>query len=569
MSTFEAPSNCARLCGRNIKLMKQQLLKALHLKHVQKMSILDRFILAMAIGAGLIIFYFLATGIHANLPRDPVAKHLPAEETLLYLEINDLKFPSKLQSKTAESQNKLFETVGQVFGVDLKSMLSSFAKDHLAYALLKDAGNHNHSILFVQAKSKRSALKYFESILLPNEELLKSSDPQPIYTFAQGQSFSFTFVDNYVAIAQDEASLKLLTMERDKDLQDDETYLKSINNLPRNKWALAYLNFAKLNFGENVAINNIVQPLTHAINHTAVAVRKDQEGFHFNSFLNMNKDLLSLDKGESKTKFAYQLTNYILDDNIALYIGGANLEAEWQNTLETISNLNPAYGIILEGLVRAQANNIFGGQIDLRNDLYPLFAGEYAVALGKGELGKEISLILAHEDRKFTETKMKKLAGGFKFLAAKFAPMIKVVELPDGTESRELVPDSTRVEDTKEEYEGYSINCTEVSETSAGFCYTVTDEIVIITNSKQALTRVIDLDGKPLSQNASFRKALSNLSQVSDEVTYMSFDSFTSMFQTNKYLQALTPMLSKLDSAAWVKHYFTDGVSTEGYILVK
>jgi hypothetical protein len=550
--------------------MKLHLLKKLQLKKVKKMSALDQFVLALAAGAALIILYFAGTLVLQNLPQDPVARYLPAEETLVYLEVNDLKFPGVLQTKTAETQSMLAETVGQTFGVDLKDILTSWGHDHLAYALLKDAEGRNHPLLLIEAKSKRSALNYFKSLLLPNEELLETNAPKTIYTYAQGQSFSFTFVDKYAAIAPDEKALQLLTKDREMDLLDDETYRKTINNLPRNKWLLAYLNLRKLSFGENVAVNNIVEPLKHAVHHLAIAVRKDQEGFHFNTFLNLNKNLLSLDRGGSKTKFAYELTNYIVDDDVALYIGGANLEAEWQNTLETISNMNPAYGIILEGIIRAQANDIFGGQVDLRNDLYPLFAGEYALAIGKGKLGKNISLILAHEDRSFAEKKLEKLSGGFKFLAAKFAPKIKEVELPDGTISRELVPDNNKVEESEEKVGGYDVYCTEVTGTAAGFCYTVTNEIIIMTNSKETILKTIKLDeNQPLSENASFRKALSNLSKINDEVTYISFESFTEIFAANQYVQALTPLLSGLDSASWVKHYFTDGVSTEGYILVK
>ena len=533
------------------------------------MSVLDKFILTFAISGAIVILVFLGNFIYENLPQEPVADHLPAEETLMYLEVNDLKFPSKLQSKIAEDQTKLAETVGQVFGIDLPGILSTWGKDHMAYAMLKDELGKNHPIFFVQATSKHSALNYFRSLLLPNEELLMTEGADPIYSFAQGQAFNFTFVDKYVAFAKEPKALEMLNRDDSPDLQKDEIYLKSINNLPRNKWVLGYVNFRKLSFGENVAVNNIVEPLKHAIHHLAFTVRKDQEGFHFNSFLNLNKNLLSLDKGESRTKFAYELTNYILDDNIALYIGGANLEAEWQNTLETISNLNPAYGIILEGILRAQANNIFGGQIDLRNDLYPLFAGEYALALGQDEVGKTVSLILAHEDRDFAEAKLEKLSGGFRFLAAKFAPQIKVVELPDGTESRELVPDNSRVKETEEKHGGYDVKCTEVSGTDHGFCFAVTDEIIIVTNSKKSILDTIDLDGRLLSENADFRKSLSNLSKISDEVSYLDFDNFTAMQADNSYIQALMPLLSKLQAASWVKHYFTDGVSTEGYILVK
>lgn len=532
------------------------------------MSGFEKFLLGLVALGGLILIVFVLYAVYLNLPTQSVASYLPADKTVMYAEMNGLTFPTKM--KVSTDQTMVTQSLGQPFGLDLTSALNSFGNDCLAFAMVKDLGLGNQPLLFIRAKSKRSALNYFKSLLLPNEELVKSADKNPIYSYAQGQPFAFRFVGGYAAIGKSPDALKLVEAEGIKLLSDDENYQKSTGNLPRRSWIFGYVDFQNLNFSENLAVNSIIEPLKNAIRHIAFTVRQDQEGFHFNTFMNLNKDLLSLKRGGSEGKFTYDLTNYLLEDGVGIYIGGANLEAEWINTLETISNLNPSYGVILEGLVRAQADAVFGGEVDLRNDLYPLFQGEYALAVGTGETGKTVSLILSTDEREFAEKKLEKMAKGFKFLAAKFAPKISVVTLPDGTESRELVPDSGKLETTEEEVGGYTVKCTEVTGTSAGFCYTVTDEIIVITNNKARLLATLNLKGANLlSESASFRKTLANLSKVSDEVTYVNFDNLYKLAEGNQYVQALQPLLSKLQAGSWVKHYFTDGVSTEGYILVK
>lgn len=547
--------------------MKMHLLKKLHLKQVKKMSKLDQVLFGL-IGLGSIaLVVFVLNMVYVNWPQPSVATFLPAEKTVMYVEVNSLTLPTKLEA--GNDQIKLAESLGQPFGINLVPMLESFANDGIAYAMVKDQGR-NHPLLFIKTRTKHSTLKYFEGLTMPNELLTKTEDKNPIYSYPQGQPFAFQFIKKYVVIAQSPDALALLDNLNGQTLSEDENYLKSIGNLPRRSWILGYVDFQNLTFSENPAVNSIIEPLKHAIRHIALSVRKDQEGFHFNTFLNLNKDLLSLNRGESSGRFTYELTSYIPEENVAMYIGGANLEAEWLNTLETISNLNPAYGVILEGMVRAQANEVFGAQVDLRNDIYPLFQGEYALSVGTGELGKEISLILAHDDREFAEKKLEKMAQGFRFLAAKFAPKVVIVELPDGTESRELVPDTGKLESTEETVKGYIVNCVEVTGTSAGFCYTATDEIIVMTNSKARLLATIDLtDTTLLSESVSFRKSIANLSKVSDEVTYINFDNFYRLAASNQYVQAFQPLLSKLEAGSWVKHYFTDGVSTEGYVLVK
>ena len=547
--------------------MKLHLLKKLQLQKVKKMSKTDQVLFGL-IGLGAVaLIIFVITLLYMNWPQPSVATLLPADSTVTYVEVSSLRLPTKLEAGPEKIQ--LSQSLGQPFGLDLMPALESLGSDDLAFALVKDQ-SRNHPFLFIKTKTRRGALNYFKSLTLPDEELTKTADKNPIYYYPQGQPFAFRFIKKYLVIAQSPDDLTLLDDLEDGSLSTNENYVKSINNLPRRSWILGYVDFKNLTLSQNPAVSSILEPMKHAVRHVALAVRQDQEGFHFNTFLNLNKDLLSLERGESSGRFAYELTNYIPEENVALYIGGANLEAEWLNTLETISNLNPAYGVILEGMVRAQADEVFGSQVDLRNDIYPLFQGEYALSVGTGKDGLEISLILESDDRAFAEKKLEKMAQGFRFLAAKFAPKVVTVTLPDGTESRELVPDTGKLEESEEKVDGFTVNCVEVADTAAGFCYTATDEIVIMTNSKARLLKTLELkDVQLLSDSADFRKSIANLSKVSDEVTYVNFDNFVKLTGQNQYVQALQPLLSKLQAASYVKHYFTDGVSTEGYILVK
>lgn len=548
--------------------MKKDFLKKLRLKNTRKPSKLNQLVIGLVVLGSLAVIIFIVNVICLNWPQPSVATLLPAKTTVMMAEINDFNLPIKL--KTEEEDMKMVQIFGQPFGLELMPALKSFANNGMAYAMVKESDSKDDPLLFIKAQSKGKVLDYFKTLLLPNETLSQSKDKNPIYSFPQGQSFVFRFDKGYVIIAQNQETLKLLDGTKANMLNADENYRKSTDNLPHHPWMLGYADIQNIKFSQNLTASGILEPLKYAIHNAAFTVEKDQEGFKFNTFVNLNKDLLSLSHGKSEKKFAYALTDNILDDGVGMYMGGADLESEWLNTLDTISNLNPAYGIIMEGILRAQANDIFGAQVDLRNDLYPLFQGEYAVSVGTDKVGKTVSLILSHDDREFAEKKMEKLSQGFKFLAGKFAPKVAVVTLPDGTESRELVPDDGKMETTQETVKGYTVNCTEISGTDIGFCYTVTDKIIMITNSKNRLMNTINSPDAPmLSGNASFRKTLANLSKVNDEVTYMDFDQFSKLLGGNPYVQALQPILSKLKAGSWVKHYFADGVSAEGYVVFK
>ncbi len=559
---------------------KKKLLKKIkHLKK-KKTSVFDRTLITLLGIGGLVVIGLIITQLLNFLPQKSIANFLPADKTLVFLEAKDLELPTKLQNvinplwrEKTQSQNRMAEVLGSTFGVDFINIQESWGKGHIAFALIQKDDLTSNPVLFIKTRSKRKALKYFKSLTLPEETIQSEGGNNPIYSYSQGQPFSFAFVGNFVAIAKEKTALGFVQdalMEEGNALSEGEKYQKSINNLPRNKWILGYVNFRKLTFKDNAAISNIIEPLKHTINHFAFTVRKNPGGFHFNTFLNLNQNLLSLQE-DGKGGFAYELTDYVLSDNLAFYFGGANLEAEWQNTLSTISNLNPAYGVILEGVIRAQISDIFGSEIDLRNDIYPLFEGEYAVAIGIKEGKKEVSLILSHSDKDFVKKKLKKLSQGFRFLASKFAPKVHLVTLPDGSESRELIPDEDSILESKESHGGYEVNCIEVSNTDSGFCYSATDELIIMTNSKESIVDIIELNDEStvLSQEPSFRKTLGNLSKVSDEITYINIEKATELLSGNAYIMALKPLLDNFDATSYVKHYFADGVSSEGYILIK
>lgn len=540
------------------------------------MTFKDRMLLAVAsIGAVLLVFFICYLIVYSYSQRN-IAHFLPAKDTVSYIEFENFNLQPKLESSEEMIQTMIQTSLKNLLNTENSTDITSWANGRFGFALI-ESDSANSPVYFIQTKSRSKALKFFNQLALPNEEIIKSDKTSSaIYSYSQSQLFHFTFIGPHAFISMDQKALqKIQDVYANKIgiLSEDEKYEKSWGNLPRSSWMRAYVNFQALKF-KSIQVNNIVEPLKSIINHFAITVRQNPNGFHFNVFANLNKDVLELQEGyKGNSKFAYNLTDFISSKDLALYIGGANLSQEWQNTLSTISNLNPAYGIILESIVRAQVSNVFGRDVSLRNDFYPLFEGEYALAIGNTEDGlKDVRLILSNSDKSFAEKKLAKMMDGFKVLAARFAPKIHKVLLPDGTESIELIADNTKLEEGKETYEGYDIHCIDIQGTSSGFCYTVTDELIVMTNNKEAVINTIDMTISPeftLSQYQPFRQTISNLSKISDEITFMDIQNFIPFIETSDYGLLAKPFLEKFDAVSWVKHYFDDGVSAEGYVLIK
>ena len=539
---------------------KKVIAKALPKKHGSK---LGRFILFLLVIGGVAIIGLAIFFIYSRiLPQSDLAEHLPADQTVAVVEWEDMTLPAKLQAKVKDETVMTF--VKTLLDFDLKPAVNAFGTGKVAYVLLDVQGEQNKPVLLIQAHSKTEALAYFKTLKLEGEDLDKED---AIYTFTQGQPYSFKFLDRYVAISTDRKVLEGLEDNPKIPLSNDEAYLKTITSLPRNKWISGYANVEKLSLTGNPAIENVIEPLKYAANNFAFTVQKETDGLKFNTFLNVKKDLLSLESQNKAQKFTQSLIKNLPAKAAGVYFGGSNLAEEWENTLQSISNLNPSYGIILEGLLRAQTNKLFGSNVDLQNDLYPLFEGEYAFEMGQGKNGKQVVLLLAHDDEKFAQKKMEKMAKGFESIAARLEPKISVVALPDGTESRELVPDASKVNSSTDTMDGHEVHCTEVGQT--GFCYTVTESEVIMTSGKDLLKTVLAGGEDTLANDSSFEKVTANLSHSPDEITFVNFDQLSGLLAGNPYFAMLEPVTTFFDSAAWVKQYFEDGASSEGYVLFK
>ncbi len=529
---------------------------------------LQRFILTLIVLGVVGAAAFAGYNLYLNLPGADLEEFIPAKETVVYVEFSDLNLPTQVQSLIQPADFEAF--LNQLTGLPVSEAVTHFGKGAVSFVLMETDDGGGEWVVLVEARNKTAALDYFESLLLEGESFKKTTDEYPIYDFPQGEPFSFKWLDGYVAMAKNPLVLEQF-IPSDASLAHDEAFLKSVNQLPRRGWILAYSDLKKLGSVDMGTYENIIQPLTATSRSLTLSLRKEESGVHFNTFLTVKKDLVSLKPDDPEELFEGDLADYLSADTVGLYLGGQNLENEWQNTLQTISNLNPAYGIIMEGLLRAQTDRVFGEGVDLRNDLYPLFANEYAFTFAEGENtgGRQISLLLAHDDRVFAEAKLEKMAEGFKSIAAHFTPKIHTVTLPDGTESRELIPDDSSVETLQETVGDQGVTCTQVG-SKASFCYTITNELVIMTSGMEAMKKHLNPETETrLSEDSRFDQVFSQLSGRNDEVSFVRFENVAGFFESYEWMQPVANLLEPFDSAGWVKHYFDDGASAEGYVLFK
>ena len=502
----------------------------------------------LAVGLILGLIYFIWSLYTA---RD-ISYFLPEKSTIAYFEVRHLNLPNRLKSQEDLDIDFILKPFKQVKDFDYHQIVDDWSTGRMGVVWLQKDEKPT-PLLFIQYQNKKKA-----------------------ETFFQEQDIPFRLIETYVFAGGDDDLLNRIQATYDGDLTSlyySEGYQDSFNRLPNQKWLQGYANIKNIDFDTSTMTGKVIHSLQYIAKGIHFSIQQDPNGFKWNSFLNLDPELMSLQKNSWKLfnpTFRHQLSHYIGYEGLIAYIGGADLTEEWVNTLETLGNLNPVYGILLEGMLRAQFTDLFGAEITLRDDLYPLLEGEYALSLGKNEQGGwMIRLILENEDADFANIKLSKMMTGFQKLADRLTPRIHEVTLPDGTISRELIPDDSNLEKTESDYEGYTISCLEIQDSIYGFCYAVTNDIIILANHKKSIEESLNLylnSGENLPHYQPFREPLSKLGKVSDEITFIDFKNLSLETDSIPYLKTLLPAL---ESTAWVKHFEDEGVEMEGYLLIK
>ncbi|MBI5411680.1 DUF3352 domain-containing protein [Candidatus Peregrinibacteria bacterium] len=501
-------------------------------------------VLCLAIIATAFFFLF-----HSR--RSSAAAYLPAQETLGYLEISGQSAPAALQPFLK--------------GHDWIDLFAPFFTSFLDQADLNQFFYEGGAVAFIKIEDRVSPV-----VLLP----VRNREAIDLY-FKQSNTLSSVTVGPYLAIAKDAKALETVLTPVSGSLKEESLFEKSSSQLPRKPWIRGYLKSSSfdslLSFAINKTFKDLSGPLEKIIDHVSFTIQQDQQGLKFNTYSAFRPEILEAQEDDtiSFPASSYKLTEFLSAENLLTYIGGANLDQEWQNTLQTLQNINPSYAIIFEGLLGAQVKRLFGDAVHLRNDLYPLFDGEYALGISAPKNSTfdpaplQVQLVLAHTDRAFAETKMKKMIDGFRGVGAQFVPRLEIHDLPDGTQTKILVADPNRMKERNENYKGFPVACIEITDSVYGFCYSVMEKAVVMSNTFAGVQQSIDLSLQPrfvLSQHQPFRKGLSRLAQVNDQMTFLNLEGLKSLG---------FPWLAPFSSTTWVKQFFRDGMSAEGYLLLK
>lgn len=123
------------------------------------------------------------------------------------------------------------------------------------------------------------------------------------------------------------------------------------------------------------------------------------------------------------------------------FINGAEIYSQYQHTRDFLASLHPQFSAVFEGLIRAQSGRIFGQDFDFDADFLAHMHGQYGIILDfENDLFPFVSFtFVTGYGGADIEQNLSRLHSAIRHAQGHFVPTVETVELPDGTERRELV----------------------------------------------------------------------------------------------------------------------------------
>lgn len=367
------------------------------------------------------------------------SQFLPENDTVLYFE-----FPANL-----DNNGTLTQKINQFLNLDWNKDILPLIGEKGAFAFLKNSDTKRiFPAIFFQIKSDNETIKFLAD-----------------YKNLQPELETVLLDDNALLLIS--SSYKPSSGAR---LNENKDFIKLRQNL--NSTWFAYANTKKFMPEIDNLISQMipVMPLTLSPFKAIGISAENSDGIWQGRSYAINQENILINNEQ-----AYRaLLLPILPSDFDIIISGQNLPAQ-------ITKIN------LLGGVSAISDflSVFGQQYLESQNFENLFSKEFAVVIN----GEKI-LIASELTDQNTPNQISLLLDAFSKNAAKFAPKIRDIELPDGTKAKEMMPDSSQVKILQEDFYGLPINGITIADDKNVYTAAIQNKL-LVSNDLSSIKKIM------------------------------------------------------------------------------
>lgn len=550
-----------------VKKLKEKIIKA----KLFQIKATKLFFALLGLFALSFVSYFLYFQISGAKDADEI---LPAEGLLAYSEFSQNDFAEFIQKNKTFRENFLDPFFQQYLNQNLAEF-NLKAKDWLgnksAFAVYENTQNplDKTYYLFLENDNQKKAIRFLQELGIENEKLIvEEYKKSNILSFSQSLGVDCTFLYGYLICSNEVSALKKLIDFNQNQigfLAEQENYNRVKNNLPKVDGGKVFVNLAKVDFHN---YEFYLGPLKEYLQEAGIAFSEINQGIRLNSYLALKKGLTQT----GTTVLKNDLAKYIVADDLAIFMSGANLTQSFQQILTVWDEITPYFAIIIEGMVRARVVDYFGESVSLEEDLYPLLKNNYALGIKIDEKTflPEAKLILEVDDLEKAEVVLDKMLHGFYLKNKKMMATKKETTLKDGSVVKELIADSTKVQKVKTDFKGITINSIDLGGENFSFAYATYKDKIFLAINPNSLKENLDLIKNPeksLSQDQIYLNAKKNMFLEGEEISFFNFKKINQFINLLLLENQQTSLLSVFDFAIISTKWFDDGMANEVILL--
>ncbi len=541
---------------------------------------------------GIFVLIFFGYFIFGKIfSPQPFADLLPYKSTIAFVEVDvdgsdaqTKQFYSLMKKYQVYSPANIIRLFDFVTPLDFTNEIEPWLGRRIGAAMsdFKDQeGRSRFSPIFIfESRDNEKALDFMKGrALIGSKDEIVTSDYSGfrVYSYKYSHNINFTFINNYLLLTIDENTLHRLldsVSGGETKLGQDSGYRKVSNNLAHGGLIFGYVNMAGLYdalvsdpafISQKGRYFATLRPFLEMFGSIGVSLFAEENRFAAQTFTTVN------DKSGDGTGYISFQKKYqgnllsLADISPVLLAGGYDLTKEFQRIEELFDASSGASTVMFDGFLESQKQKYFGNTISLKNDIYPLFKGEYLLTVGNSFEQPQIVLSLEMTDKENNLSKMEKLIDAFVKTSGIFSPQVRTVTLPDGTAGKEIVSSREQITRLDQTYEGLRLITLKLGETDWSLYIANDDKRIIAGTDHDAVKREMDramgkgVEGFVTTEH--YESSVVPAMRNADEIINLKVGAVTGYFGLNEN-PSFRPYLMPFSDLAVTKNYFTDGIST-------
>ena len=471
-----------------------------------------------------------------------------------------------LNGSTLETLQDLFQNpqilddisplVEEYFAMNIEKDIAPWIGSKISLSVYPD----REFVATLAYRQKSGARNFIEKLKMPDENFEeKKVEPLTILTPEYSSKTAISFYRNTLIIASSEDALTR-GLEKDQTLTHNEHFWNVTSDLPRRNLVMVYFDSAQ---AAELALTSqnlrdkkpLIDTIAQSLRAGGFAIREEDNALNFQTKILTTEGITN---PELTSNLANQtipeLARYAPKD-VLFFMNGNDLYRKYQHTREFLSQMNPQFALIFDGIMRAESKRLFGENFDLEKDFLMNMHGQYAVIVDftQDEYPQLALSFLTQFGGADQEQSLSRLHDAIHFAQSQFSTQTRTVELPDGSTREELIsvpPESVPIQKIEENSQTYFSAQNPVSEKQ--FSYGFLDRYFVFSSHQKSFESLIASHADPtqsVSYNKDFRESVLFRFSPSESYGFMNLAKVTEYLDFRNNMQpAPSPILNQITS---------------------